>query len=218
MPFKSPRNQLKRLSAKSHKKKLFSVFKKGFAIILDVKAKTYGAKSFSKGKSRRANDLIDADKLKDFKESLRSIELSFNDFDLSVKIILKSAKSTRKPRFTGQIDDLKASSSQPESLNRAFDKAIEALADLLKDEDNLTSGFRLYSGLADPPSAKFTLINDATNKRKNDTRSFTLKDTAASTSSSNASLAKRRRPSQSEENERVEDVSTEGDHKEAAEA
>ncbi|EKD15150.1 hypothetical protein MBM_06366 [Drepanopeziza brunnea f. sp. 'multigermtubi' MB_m1] len=202
----------------SHKKKLFSAFKKGFAIVLNAKAKTYGAKSFSKGKSRRADDLVDADKLKDFKESLRPIKLSFNDFDLSVKITLKSANSTRELRFTSQIDESKASSSQPESLNRAFDKAIEALSDLPEDEDDLTSGSRPYSGLADPSSAKFTPINDATNKRKNDTRSFTLKDAAASTSSSNASLAKRRRPSQLKENEGVEDVSTERDYKEAAEA
>ncbi|EKD16074.1 hypothetical protein MBM_06085 [Drepanopeziza brunnea f. sp. 'multigermtubi' MB_m1] len=165
------------------------ITKQRFAVILDVKAKTYGAKSFSKGKSRRADDPVDADKLKDFKKSLRPIELSFNDSDLS-----------------------------PESLNRAFDKAIEALADLLEDEDDSTSGSRPYFSFADPPSAKFTPINDATNKRKNDTRSFTLKDAATSTSSSNAGLAKRRRPSQPEENERVKDVSTERDHEEAAEA
>ncbi|EKD18719.1 hypothetical protein MBM_02961 [Drepanopeziza brunnea f. sp. 'multigermtubi' MB_m1] len=200
-----------------HKKKLFSAFKKGFAVVLDAEAKTYGAKSFFKSKSRRANDLIDADKLKDFKESLRPIELSFNDSDSSVEINLESAKSTRKLRFTSQIDESKASSSQPESLNRAFDKAIKALSDLLENEDDL-SGSRPYSGLANPPSAKFTLINDAINKRKNDTRSFTLKDAATSTSSSNAGPAKRRRPSQLKENERVKDVSTERDYKEAAEA
>ncbi|EKD15134.1 hypothetical protein MBM_06895 [Drepanopeziza brunnea f. sp. 'multigermtubi' MB_m1] len=197
---------------------LFSAFKKGFAIVLDAEAKTYEVKSFFKSKSRRADDLIDADKLKDFKKSLRPIKLSFNDSDLSVEITLESAKSTREPRFTSQIDDLEASSSQPESLDRAFDKVIKALADLLKDEDDLTSSSGPYSGLANSPSAKFTLINDATNKRKNDTRSFTLKDTAAGTSSSNAGLAKRRRPSQPKENEGVEDVNTERDYKEAAEA
>ncbi|EKD16644.1 hypothetical protein MBM_05113 [Drepanopeziza brunnea f. sp. 'multigermtubi' MB_m1] len=202
----------------SHKKKLFSAFRKGFAVVLDAKAKTYGAKSFSKGKSRRADDLVDADKLKDFKESLRPIELSFDDFDSSMEITLESAKSTRELRFTGQIDESKASSSQPESSDRAFDEAMEALGDLLEDEDDPTSGSGPYSSLADPPSAKFTLINDATNKRKNDTRSFTLEDAAAGTSSSNAGPAKRRRPSQLEENEGVEDVSTEGDHEEAAEA
>ncbi|KAJ5053752.1 uncharacterized protein L3040_000043 [Drepanopeziza brunnea f. sp. 'multigermtubi'] len=200
-----------------HKKKLFSAFRKGFAVVLDAEAKTYEAKSFSKGKSRRADDLVDADKLKDFEKSLRPIELSFNDSDLSVEINLESAKSTRELRFTGQIDDPEASSSQPESLDRAFDEAIEALGDLPEDEDEL-SGSGPYSGLADPPSAKFTPINEATNKRKNDTRSFTLKDAATSTSSSNAGPAKRRRPSQPEENERVEDVSTERDHEEAAEA
>ncbi|EKD16145.1 hypothetical protein MBM_05439 [Drepanopeziza brunnea f. sp. 'multigermtubi' MB_m1] len=200
-----------------HKKKLFSAFKKGFAIVLDAEAKTYGAKSFSKGKSRRANDLINADKLKDFKKSLRPIELFSNDSDSSVEINLESAKSTRELRFTSQIDDPEASSSQPESSDRAFDKAIEALSDLPEDEDEL-SGSRPYSGLADPPSAKFTPINEATNKRKNDTRSFTLKDAATSTSSSNAGPAKRRRPSQPKENERVKDVSTERDHEEAAEA
>ncbi|EKD14522.1 hypothetical protein MBM_07243 [Drepanopeziza brunnea f. sp. 'multigermtubi' MB_m1] len=173
-----------------HKKKLFSAFRKGFAVVLDAEAKTYGAKSFSKGKSRRADDLMDADKLKDFKESLRPIELSSNDFDLSVEINLE---------------------------NRAFDEAIEALGDLPEDEDEL-SGSGPYSGLADPPSAKFTPINEATNKRKNDTRSLTFEDAATGTSSSNAGPAKRRRPSQPEENEGVEDVSTEGDHKEAAEA
>ncbi|EKD17346.1 hypothetical protein MBM_04207 [Drepanopeziza brunnea f. sp. 'multigermtubi' MB_m1] len=177
--------------ALEHKKKLFSAFKKGFAIVLDAKAKTYGAKSFSKGKSRRADDLIDADKLKDFKKSLRSIELSFNDFDLSVEINLE---------------------------NRAFDKAIKALANLLEDEDDLIGSSGLYFSFADPLSAKFTLINDAINKRKNDTRSFTFKDATASTLSSNASLAKRRRPFQLEENEGVEDVSTERDYEEAAEA
>ncbi|EKD13457.1 hypothetical protein MBM_08175 [Drepanopeziza brunnea f. sp. 'multigermtubi' MB_m1] len=148
--------------------------------MLNAKAKTYGAKSFSKGKSRRADDLMDADKLKDFKESLRPIELSSNDFDSSVEINLE---------------------------NRAFDEAIEALADLVEDEDDPTSGSGPYFGLADPPSAKFTPINDAAgSKRKNDTRSFTFKDAATSTSLSNASLAKRRRPSQPEENEGVEDV------------
>ncbi|KAJ5047054.1 uncharacterized protein L3040_002898 [Drepanopeziza brunnea f. sp. 'multigermtubi'] len=187
--------------------------------VITKQTKTYGAKSFSKGKSRRANDLVDADKLKDFEKSLRPIELSFNDFDSSVKINLESAKSTRELRFTGQIDDLKASSSQPESLDRAFDKAIKALADLVEDEDDPTSSSGPYFGLADPSSAKFTPINDAAgSKRKNDTRSFTFEDAATSTSLSNASLAKRRRPSQPEENEGVEDVSTEGDHEEAAEA
>ncbi|EKD16342.1 hypothetical protein MBM_05636 [Drepanopeziza brunnea f. sp. 'multigermtubi' MB_m1] len=164
-----------------HKKKLFSAFKKGFAIVLDAKAKTYGAKSFSKGKSRRANDLINADKLKDFEESLRPIELSFNDFDLSVKITLENANSTRELRFTSQIDESKALSSQPKSLNRAFDKAIKALSDLLENENDLTNSSGLYSSFADLPSAKFTLINDTINKRKNDTRSLTLKDAAAST-------------------------------------
>ncbi|EKD11947.1 hypothetical protein MBM_09887 [Drepanopeziza brunnea f. sp. 'multigermtubi' MB_m1] len=76
--------------------------------------------------------------------------------------------------------------------NRAFDEAMEALGDLPEDEDDL-SGSGPYFGLADPPSAKFTLINDATNKRKNDTRSFTLEDAAISTLLSNAGLAKRRR-------------------------
>ncbi|EKD14772.1 hypothetical protein MBM_06983 [Drepanopeziza brunnea f. sp. 'multigermtubi' MB_m1] len=200
-----------------HKKKLFSAFKKGFAVVLNAKAKTYGVKSFSKGKSRRADDLINADKLKDFKESLRPIELSFDDFDSSVKITLESANSIREPRFTGQIDESKASSSQPESLDRAFDKAIKALSNLPEDEDDPTNSSGPYFNLADPSSAKFTPINDATNKRKNDTRSLTFKDAAASTLSSNAGPVKRRRPSQLEENEGVKDVSTEGDHKEAAE-
>ncbi|EKD13656.1 hypothetical protein MBM_08374 [Drepanopeziza brunnea f. sp. 'multigermtubi' MB_m1] len=138
---------------------------------------------------------MNADKLKDFKKSLRPIKLSFNDSDSSVKIALKSAKSTREPRFTGQIGNFKGSSFQPESLDRAFDKAIKALNDLPEDEDDLTNSSGPYFSFANFPSAKFTLINDAINKRKNDTRSFTLKDAAASTLSSNASLAKRRRPS-----------------------
>ncbi|EKD16097.1 hypothetical protein MBM_05391 [Drepanopeziza brunnea f. sp. 'multigermtubi' MB_m1] len=110
------------------------------------------------------------------------------------------------------------SSSQPESLNRAFDEAIKALDDLPKNEDDLTNSSGPYSSFANLPSAKFIPINDAINKRKNNTRSFTFKDAAASTSSSNASPIKKKRPSQLKKNERVEDVSTEKDYKKAAKA